>query len=250
MGVAEEWSRTVLVVGEEGLERLQRARVAIFGVGGVGGYVCEALARAGVGALDLFDRDVVSLSNINRQVIALHSTVGQYKTDVMAARIQDINPACRVQTHAVFYLPQTADAFDLSLYTYIADAVDTVVAKAELAVRAQAAGVPLISAMGAGNKTDPSRFRVSDISKTQVCPLAKVMRRVLRERGVRRLKVVWSDEAPRQSAAERDPESGKVPPGSLSFVPPVVGLLMAGEIVRDIVAEGALHTEKEGAKSK
>lgn len=250
MAVEEEWNRTALVVGEEGLERLHRARVAVFGVGGVGGYVCEALARAGVGALDLFDRDVVSLSNINRQVIALHSTVGQYKTDVMAARIRDINPACRVQTHAVFYLPQTADAFDLSLYTYIADAVDTVVAKAELAVRAQAAGVPLISAMGAGNKTDPSRFRVSDISKTEVCPLAKVMRRVLRERGVRHLKVVWSDEAPRLSTAERDPESGKVPPGSLSFVPPVVGLLMAGEIVRGIVADGALRTENEEEKGE
>lgn len=250
MAVEEEWSRTALVVGEEGLERLRRARVAVFGVGGVGGYVCEALARAGVGALDLFDRDVVSLSNINRQVIALHSTVGQYKTDVMAARIRDITPACRVQTHAVFYLPQTADAFDLSLYTYIADAVDTVVAKAELAARAHAAGVPLISAMGAGNKTDPSRFRVSDISKTEVCPLAKVMRRVLRERGVRHLKVVWSDEAPRLSTAERDPESGKVPPGSLSFVPPVVGLLMAGEIVRSIVADGALRTENEEEKGE
>lgn len=252
MTIGEETSRSALLLGEAGIERLSKARVAVFGVGGVGGYLCEALARAGVGALDLFDRDTVSLSNINRQIIALHSTVGQYKTDVMAARIHDINPACVVRTYPVFYLPENAALYDLSPYSYIADAVDTVSAKAELAVRAEAANIPIISAMGAGNKVDPTAFRVADIYKTDGCPLAKVMRRVLRERGVRSLRVVYSPEPPRKTAALPDPESGKVPPGSLSFVPSVVGLIMAGEIVRDLAEERTKPSAKkdeEGEKS-
>ena len=225
-------TRSVPLLGEDGLAALQSARVAVFGIGGVGGHLCEALARAGVGELHLFDKDTVSLTNINRQAVALHSTVGLPKVEVMKARIADINPDCRVVTHEVFYLPENADAYDLSGYDYIADAIDTVSAKVELICRAKAQGVPIISAMGAGNKLDPSAFRVSDLSKTQGCPLARIMRRELGARGIKHLCVVYSEEKPQPSRLPS--EHGKHTPASLSFVPPVMGLIMAGKIVRDL----------------
>lgn len=236
MELREEESRTARLLGEKGLTQLRNAHVAIFGVGGVGGYACEALARAGVGRLDLFDSDTVSLSNINRQIIALHSTVGRYKVDVMKERILDINPQCEVRTFPVFYLPENADRFPLDEYDYIADAIDTVSAKIEVAVRAEAANVPLISAMGAGNKLDATRFTVTDLSKTEGCPLARVMRRELKARGIQHLKVVFSTEpaapVPADFSPLEDPNTKKVPPGSLSYVPSVAGLLLAGEIIK------------------
>ncbi len=234
--VREEQLRSAMLIGEDGIQKLTNARVAVFGVGGVGGYLCEALARAGVGELHLFDNDVVSLSNINRQIIALHSTVGRPKVEVMRERILDINPDCRVVTHQVFYLPENADDFPLSRFDYVADAIDTVSAKLELVVRAKAAGVPIICAMGTGNKLDPSRFCVTDLAKTSGCPLARVMRRELKARGITHLKVVYSTEEAKKpiQAPEKEP-SGRIPPASLPYVPPVAGLLMAGEIVRDLV---------------
>ncbi len=234
MSIKEELSRTAYVYGEDAIERLKGARVAVFGVGGVGGYICEALCRAGVGNIDIFDRDTVSLSNINRQIIALHSTVGRPKVEVMRERMLDINHDCEIHAYNVFYLPENADEFDLSVYDYIADAVDTVAAKLEIAVRAYKLGIPVISAMGAGNKTDPTRFEVADISETSVCPLARVMRRELKARGIKKYKVVYSKEEPRKSGVT-DSESGKAIPGSLSFVPSAMGLIIAGEIVNDIV---------------
>ena len=225
-------TRSIPLLGEDGLARLQGARVAVFGVGGVGGHLCEALARAGVGELHLFDKDEVSLTNINRQAVALHSTVGRPKVEVMRERIADINPDCRVVTHEVFYLPENANDYDLSQYDYIADAIDTVSAKIELICRAKAAGTPIISAMGAGNKLDPSAFRVADLAKTQGCPLARIMRRELGARGIRHLTVVYSEEQPRPS--KLGAEHGKHTPASLSFVPPVMGLIMAGVIVREL----------------
>jgi tRNA A37 threonylcarbamoyladenosine dehydratase len=232
--VAEEFSRTAYVWGESAIEKLNNARVAVFGVGGVGGYVCEALARAGVGQIDIFDRDTVSVSNINRQIIALHSTVGRSKVEVMKERILDINPQCKVNAHRVFYMPENADDYDLSGYDYIADAVDTVTAKIEIIERAYRSGVPVISAMGAGNKIDPLAFEVTDINKTSVCPLARVIRRELKARNISHLKVVYSKEEPRKSGIV-DEESGKSVPGSLPFVPSVMGLIMAGEIIKDII---------------
>ena len=234
MNIKEEFSRTAYVYGEDAIKKLQNSRVAVFGVGGVGGYICEALCRAGVGNIDIFDRDTVSLSNINRQIIALHSTVGRPKVDVMKERMLDINPDCVINVHNVFYLPENADNFDLSKYDYIADAVDTVSAKLEIATRAYQNKIPMISAMGAGNKTDPTRFEVADISETSVCPLARVMRRELKVRGIKKYKVAYSKEEPRKSGAI-DPESGKAVPGSLSFVPSAMGLIMAGEIINDLV---------------
>lgn len=234
MNVKEEFSRTAYVFGENSIEKLNNSRVAIFGVGGVGGYICEALCRAGVGHIDIFDRDTVSLSNINRQIIALHSTVGRPKVEVMKERILDINPECEINAYNVFYLPENADEFDLSAYNYIADAVDTVAAKLEIAERAYKLGIPVISAMGAGNKTDPTRFEVADINDTSVCPLARVMRRELKNRGIKKYKVVYSKEEPRKSGVT-DPESGKSIPGSLSFVPSAMGLIMAGEIIKEIL---------------
>lgn len=239
MSGKEEQKRTAMLLGLDGVERLARARVAVFGVGGVGGYACEALARAGVGALDLFDMDTVSLSNINRQIVALHSTVGRYKTEVMAERIKDINADCAVTVHNVFYLPENAEQFPLEIYDYVVDAVDTVAAKIELALRAKAADVPLISAMGAGNKLDPTKFAVTDLAKTSGCPLARVMRRELKIRGINHLKVVYSTE-PVASVAEDAPVeisgSGKRAPGSVSYVPSVAGLILAGEVIRDLTA--------------
>lgn len=230
------FSRTELLLGSEGMKRLAEARVAVFGIGGVGGHTVEALVRSGVGAMDLIDNDTVSITNINRQIIALHSTVGEYKVDVMRKRIQDINPACQVITHRCFYLPETAAQFDFSQYDYVVDAVDTVTAKIQLVLEAKAAGVPVISSMGAGNKLNPALFEVSDIYKTSVCPLAKVMRRELKKRGVQNLKVVYSREMavePRQ-VSEEDPGKRRTIPGSTAFVPSVAGLILASEVVRDL----------------
>ena len=227
-----------MLLGERAMEKLQNAHVAVFGIGGVGGHLCEALARAGVGAIDLYDSDCVSVSNINRQIVALHSTVGRQKTEVMRERILDINPDCRARVFNTFYLPENADDYPLDGYTYIADAIDTVSAKIELAVRSQAAGVPIIAAMGAGNRTDPTRFAVTDIFSTSGCPLARTMRRELKSRGVRSLKVVFSDEPVTEAPADAPTvasDGKKAPIGSLSFVPSVVGLIMAREIVFDLV---------------
>lgn len=239
--IGEEHIRTAMVLGEEAIQTLSRARVAVFGIGGVGGAVCEALARSGVGAIDLFDNDTVSLSNINRQIIALHSTVGRPKAEVMRERILDIAPDCCVRVHQVFYLPENAAEYPLDCYDYIADAVDTVSAKIELAVRAAALGIPLISAMGTGNKSDPTRFCVTDLADTSECPLARVMRRELRARGIRHLKVVYSQEPAvrivKTDVDGTDPtQPRRAVPGSLPFVPPVVGMIMAGEIVRALCA--------------
>lgn len=237
MNCKEEHIRSAMLLGADGIERLTQARVAVFGIGGVGGQVCEALARAGVGAIDLFDNDVVSLSNINRQLVALHSTVGQAKVDVMRERILDVNPDCTVRAHQIFYLPENADAYPLEQYDYIADAIDTVSAKIELAVRAKAAGVPLISSMGTGNKFDPTRFCVTDLSKTAGCPLARVMRRELKARGITHLKVVYSTELPAPHIWEpidTPNTSEKTPPASLPFVPPVAGFILAGEIIKEL----------------
>lgn len=234
MSIKEEFSRTAYVYGEEAINKLQNSCVAVFGVGGVGGYICEALCRAGVGRIDIFDRDTVSLSNINRQIIALHSTVGRQKVEVMKERMLDINPECVINAYNVFYLPENADEFDLSKYNYIADAVDTVAAKLEIITRAYKLGIPVISAMGAGNKTAPTRFEITDINDTSVCPLARVMRRELKARGIKKCKVVYSKEEPRKSGVI-DPESGKAIPGSLPFVPSVMGLIIAGEITKDLI---------------
>ena len=229
-----QFSRTAFLLGKESVEKLKKARVAIFGIGGVGGYVAEALARSGVGALDLIDKDVVSVSNINRQIIALHSTVGRMKTEVMAERVKDINPKIQVIVHNVFYLPETADSFDLSQYDYVVDAIDTVSGKIALVEQANKSNTPVISSMGAGNKLDPTAFEVADISKTSVCPLARVMRRELKKRGIERLKVVYSKEEPKASECA-DEESRKPIPGSVAFVPSVVGLILAGEVIKDLI---------------
>ncbi len=233
----EEFVRSEKMLGSAAMERLRAARVAVFGVGGVGGHLAEALARAGVGAIDLFDSDCVSLSNINRQIVALHSTLGRPKVEVMRERILDINPTCRVQAYQAFYLPENADAYPLDAYSYIADAIDTVSAKVELAVRADRAGVPMISAMGAGKRTDPTRFAVTDLFSTAGCPLARVMRRELRARNINRLKVVFSDEPAVQLQTDAPAESKglREPPASLPFVPSVAGLIMAREIVFDLI---------------
>ena len=228
------FSRTAILLGEKNLEKLKRARVAVFGVGGVGGYVVEALARSGVGALDLIDKDVVSESNINRQIIALHSTVGRLKTEVAAERARDINPDICVRVHNTFYLPETAEQFDFRAYDYVVDAIDTVSGKIAIVEQAKKANVPVIAAMGAGNKLDPTKFEVADISKTSVCPLARVMRRELKKRGIEHLKVVYSKEEPLPSPVV-DEESGKSVPGSVAFVPSVVGLILAGEVVKDLI---------------
>ena len=231
--VEGQFSRTEMLLGSQAMERLRRARVILFGVGGVGGYVAEALARSGVGALDLVDGDVVSLTNLNRQIIALHSTLGQYKVDAARVRLADISPDMAVGAYRTFYTPDTADGFDLSGYDYVIDAVDSVAAKLELAVRTRAAGVPIISSMGAGNKLDPAAFEVADISKTSVCPLARVMRRELKKRGIGHLKVVYSRETPLTPAGGG--EDGRRPvPGSTAFVPAAAGLVLAGAVIRDL----------------
>ena len=218
------------------MERLARARVAVFGIGGVGGHVVEALVRSGIGEIDLIDSDTVSESNLNRQLIATHSTVGRYKVDVMEERIRDINPQAVVHKYQCFFLPENAGQFPFEAYDYVVDAVDTVTAKIELVLKAQAAEVPMISSMGAGNKLDASAFRVADIYQTSVCPLAKVMRRELKNRGVKHLKVVYSQEMPLTpiSSEETPPEGRRAIPGSVAFVPSVAGLIIAGEVVKDL----------------
>lgn len=231
----EQFSRSALLLGDEAIQTLQRSHVAIFGVGGVGGAAVEALARGGVGAFSLFDNDTVSLSNLNRQLIATHDTVGQSKVEVCKARIVSINPNADVTTYPVFYLPENADEFDLSQYDYIIDAIDTVSAKIELVLRAQQAGVPIISAMGAGNKLDPTKFVVTDLYKTETCPLARVMRRELRARGVKRLKVVYSTETARKPLLDASDGVRRAVPGSVSFVPPVAGMILAGEVMRELI---------------
>ncbi len=237
----DQFSRTRLLLGEAALEKLAKCRVAVFGVGGVGGYVCEALARSGVGAFDLVDDDQVSLTNLNRQIIATHSTLGRDKVEVMAERMRDINPAVDVRPRRCFFLPENADEFPFDEYDYVVDAVDTVAAKLALIEKAREHGVPVISAMGAGNKLDPGRFRVSDISKTNTCPLARVMRRELHKRGIDHVKVVWSDEPPIQPMGEaEDAPAGharRSTPGSTAFAPAVAGLMIAGEVVKDLTAD-------------
>ncbi len=242
------FSRTELLLGADAMRRLADARVAVFGLGGVGGYVVEALARSGIGALDLIDNDTVSESNLNRQIIATRSTIGQYKTDAAAARVVEIHPECRVRTYRAFYLPETRDQFDFTEYDYVVDAIDTVSGKLALAEQAQAAGVPVISAMGTGNKLNPAAFEVADIYETSVCPLAKVMRKECRKRGIRALKVVYSkeealtpDPASVQKELQELAESGssrRSIPGSVAFVPSVVGLIIAGEIIKDLSGIG------------
>lgn len=232
----ETFTRTELLIGEDGLETLRKARVAVFGIGGVGGYAVEALARSGVGHFLLVDNDVVGESNLNRQIIALRSTLGRYKTAVMKERIADICPETEVETQECFFLPEHADRFDFGAFDYVVDAIDTVSGKLELAVSCQKAGTPLISAMGAGNKLDPSRFEVTDIYRTKGCPLAKVMRRELRKRGIERLKVVYSTEEPKKPLRQILGGDGrKVTPGSMVFVPGTAGLLLASEVVKDLL---------------
>ena len=232
----DQFSRTEMLIGAEGVDRLANARIAVFGIGGVGGYAVEALARSGIGALDLIDHDTVSVSNINRQILADHSTLGKQKTEVARERIARINPRTAVRTYPVFYLPEENGAnFDFTQYDYIIDAIDTVTGKIGLVLQARAAGVPIISAMGAGNKMDPAAFCVSDIYQTSGCPLAKIMRHELRKRGIERLKVVYSSETPVRMRKEMAEKEMRQPPGSIAFVPSVVGLIMAGEAVKDII---------------
>ncbi len=245
-----QFSRTQLLLGPEAMEKLKNARVAVFGIGGVGGYVCEALVRSGVGAFDLVDDDKVCLTNLNRQIIATRKTVGKYKTDVMKERILEINPDAEVTVHKCFFLPENADTFPFEEYDYVVDAVDTVTAKIALVMKSQEVGVPIISSMGAGNKLDASAFRVADIYKTKVCPLAKVMRRELKKRGVKKLKVVYPEDQPVRpledmsiscrthcicppGAARKCTERRDIP-GSTAFVPSVAGLIIAGEVVKDL----------------
>lgn len=237
MEIKTELSRTAMLLGGDAVERLTRARVAVFGLGGVGGALCEALARSGVGELVLIDGDRVSLSNINRQIIALHSTVGQLKTEVMAQRIADINPDCRVTVHSIFYGTENADTVSFDRLDYVADAIDTVTSKLIIIQRAQQAGVPVISAMGTGNKTDPSRLVLTDISKTDTCPLARVMRRELRLRGIHHLRVLFSREEPHTPDGKYCTDSAngrRLPPGTMAPVPNVAGLMIAGDIIKHI----------------
>ena len=240
----DQFSRTELLLGKSAMERLVKCRVAVFGIGGVGGYVCEALARSGVGALDLIDDDKVALSNINRQIIATTKTVGEYKTDVMKERILEINPEAEVNTYRCFFLPENASDFPFDKYDYVVDAIDTVTAKIELVMQCQMARVPIMSSMGAGNKLDPTKFRVADIYKTQMDPLAKVMRRELKKRGIKKLKVVYSEEEPVIQAedatavqADRPGSKRRGIPGSTAYVPSVAGLIIAGEVIKDLTGD-------------
>ena len=231
------FSRTELLIGKEALEKLKNSRIAIFGVGGVGGYAVEALARSGVGTLDLIDRDTVSISNINRQIIATEKSVGRLKAEVAAERAHDINPDINVNVYNMFYTPETSAQFDFSQYDYVIDAIDTVSGKIELVMQANASNTPIISSMGAGNKLDPTLFEVSDIYKTSVCPLARVMRRELKARGIKKLKVVYSKEIPViPQIKQTDPETHKPIPASIAFVPSVAGLIIAGEVIKELIS--------------
>ncbi|MBP5352882.1 MAG: tRNA threonylcarbamoyladenosine dehydratase [Alphaproteobacteria bacterium] len=234
-----QFARTELIFGKEALAKLAGSRVAVFGVGGVGGYVVEALARSGVGELDLIDNDTVALSNLNRQILATHQTLGRYKVDVAKERVAAINPQCVVHAYPLFYLPENEIPFDFKEFDYVVDAIDTVSGKIGLVMAAQAAGVPIISAMGAGNKVEPTAFEVADIYQTSVCPLAHVMRKELRKRGVQSLKVVYSKEKPltpqTDKAEDKPTDKRRSTPGSTAFVPPVVGLIIAGEVIKDLL---------------
>lgn len=232
------FERTEILLGEEGIRTLSQSRVAVFGVGGVGGHVVEALARSGIGNFDLIDNDLVAWSNINRQIVATTSTVGKYKVDVMKERILDINPEAKVNVHKMFFLPESAAQLDFSLYSYVVDAIDTVAGKIQLVLEAKKAEVPIISAMGAGNKLDPTQFEVADIYQTSVCPLAKVMRKELKSRGIKKLKVVYSKEIPQKPLKQLEiPEgsSRRQTPGSTAFVPSVAGLIIVGEVIKDLI---------------
>ena len=240
--MTDQYSRTRLLLGADGLARLRSSRVAVFGLGGVGGYAVEALARSGIGQLDLIDDDTVNLTNLNRQILALHSTVDMPKVEAAAQRIRDIDPTIQVHTYQTFFLPDTADQFDFTQYDYVLDAIDTVTGKLELIARAKAANVPIISCMGTGNKLDPTDFRVSDISKTSGCALARIMRKECAKRGLKGIKVVYSEELPRDvqmdpaefQEAQREGSSRRSLPGSTAFVPGVAGLIMAGEVIKDL----------------
>ena len=236
----DAFSRTALLLGDEGMEKLKNATVAVFGLGGVGGYVVEALARSGVGALELVDHDTISGTNINRQLLATVDTVGQPKAEAAKARALAINPEAKVTARCEFYGPQTAENFDFSRYSYVVDAIDTVTGKLALVTAAKEAGVPIISCMGTGNKLDPTRFQIADISKTSVCPLARIMRKECAKRGIKHLKVLYSTEdpipsAPVDSLTEELPEGRRALPGSVAFVPSVAGLIIAGEVIKDII---------------
>ncbi len=233
--MTEQFERTEMLFGKEAMEKLKNSRVAVFGIGGVGGFTAEALVRSGIGALDIIDNDTVALSNLNRQIIALHSTIGKFKVDVAEERFLDINPELELTKHKTFFMPETADKFDFLKYDYVVDAIDTVTGKIKLVECAADAGVPIISSMGAGNKLDPTLFEVSDIYKTSVCPLAKVMRRELKARGIRKLKVVYSKEQPINTKTANDENVRKKAPGSNAFVPSTVGLIIAGEVIKDLV---------------
>jgi len=232
----EQFTRTGMLLGDDAIEKLAGKRVAVFGVGGVGGYVCEALVRSGVGCFELIDKDDVDITNLNRQIIATHSTVGRDKVDVMRERMLDINPDADIRVRKAFFLPENADEFPFDEYDYVVDAVDTITAKIELIMQAGAHNVPIISSMGTGNKMDPSRFKVADIYKTDVCPLAKVMRRELKKRGVKKLKVVYSDELPMTPVnAQKEEGRRKDTPGSSAFCPAVAGLVLASEVIKDLI---------------
>lgn len=234
-----QFSRTEILLGNAAMEKLDKARVIVFGIGGVGGHVVEALVRSGVGTIDIVDNDTVSLTNLNRQIIATRSTIGKNKVDVMEERMKDINPDVKVNKYKCFYLPETREMFDFSKYDYIVDAVDTVSAKIDIVVQAETAGVPVISSMGAGNKLNPAAFEVSDIYKTSVCPLAKVMRRELKKRNIKKLKVVYSKELPVKPEINeeilKENENKRQAPGSIAFVPSVAGLIIAGEVIKDLI---------------
>lgn len=234
-----QFSRTEILLGSDAMDRLKNAKVIVFGIGGVGGYVVDALVRSGIGTIDIVDNDTVSLTNLNRQIIATRSTIGKNKVDVMEERMKDINPDVIVNKYQCFYLPETAERFDFSQYDYVVDAVDTVSAKIDIVVQAQKAGIPVISSMGAGNKLNPAAFEVADIYKTSVCPLAKVMRRELKKRGVKKLKVVYSKEIPLKPAEndeiKKENEKKRQAPGSIAFVPSVAGLIIAGEVIKDLI---------------
>ncbi len=231
-----QFTRTELLIGDEGLKKLQLSKIAVFGVGGVGGYVVEALVRCGIGSIDIIDNDKVHITNLNRQIIATHSTLDRYKVDAAEERIKDINPDCKVTKYNTFFTPETSSEFDFSKYDYVIDAIDTVSGKIELVMKCNEAGVPIISSMGAGNKMHPEKFEISDIYKTSVCPLAKVMRQELKKRRIKKLKVVYSKEPPIKPVS--NDSGGKRIPGSNSFVPSVVGLIIAGEVVNDLLIMG------------
>jgi len=257
----DQFSRTELLIGKDAMEKLEKSRVAIFGIGGVGGYVAEALVRSGVGEFDLIDDDKVCLTNLNRQIIATRKSIGKYKTEVMKERILDINPNAIVHIHNCFYLPETRDQFEFEKFSYIVDAVDTVTAKIDLVIQADEKHIPIISSMGAGNKLDPTAFEVADIYKTSVCPLAKVMRRELKKRDIKKLKVVYSREEPIRLSendeiscknncvcppgTQRKCTDRRAIPGSIAFVPSVVGLIMAGEVIKDLIRKTPAKKEQE-----